>query len=101
MKEEINQIIDKVLSKKGKEIGIDLVVDNNFYKDHGNYIVCAYNSKEYLSNGNISMALAGNHSLIIDKRDLNVYQLNSYVIGETSIEEQIEQNLIRKIIHDD
>ena len=88
---------NKILLKKSKEIEIDLVIDDNFCKDYDDYILYAYNSKEYLKKGNISMALVGNRPFIIDKVNLNVYQLNDFDFDEISIEKMLEKKLIEKI----
>ncbi len=97
MREETDKIINKILLKKSKEIEINLAIDDNFCKDYDDYILYVYNSKEYLKKGNISSALVGNRPFIIDKINLNVYQLNDFDFDEISVEKMLEKKLIEKI----
>lgn len=62
------------LFNMGKNIGLDLMLANNYTKDNGDFYVFIYNTKEFIETGNISSALTGNSPLFIDKNSGKIYE---------------------------
>lgn len=67
--------INDILLGMEKSLGIKLKINDDYFQEYYDYMLFAYNSHEYLQNGNNSYLLVGNLPLIIEKNKGSVYKL--------------------------
>ena len=94
--------IKKALSILSSKLGMELEFNKDYYWDYDDYFVFGYNSKSYLSGGNLGHALTANFPILLSKKanEEDIYQLEKDGLKELKnkpIQELIDNNWIVKI----
>ncbi|MFB9108518.1 hypothetical protein [Flavobacterium gyeonganense] len=74
-KEKAYLQVRKILLDMEKDIGLKLDIDDKYYEEFFDFVLVAYNSFEYLHNGNTSYLLVGNLPFIVNNNEGNIYKL--------------------------
>ena len=87
-KERVLEKIDVTLSTLSRKIGLEVILNEEYFREYESYFTFNYNSRSYLVDGVISDALVGNHMIIVSKVDGIMYKLYNKRIGVTNIDIQ-------------
>lgn len=98
---EVLKRIEAFLDEKSKMLKLDVILDERFIKKLDDGYSFTYNSYNYLKNGDINFALAGNLPIIIESESLTLYQVNTLngfeVDDRTIVKELLESDIISLI----
>jgi hypothetical protein len=74
-KEIILKKVEVELAKYAEQLGFEIILDPEYCQEYSEFMICAYDSKEYLVNNNFSYALVGNLPFVADVVTGNIYLL--------------------------